>query len=76
MESPLGPTLANAFLGHFKKKLLSECRMELLPDINRRYVDQIFLTFDSDKNLLKIVDYRNHQHPNIKFTFEVEKSNF
>ena len=37
MGSSLGPTLANAFLCHFEKKWLSECK---------RYVDDIFVTFN------------------------------
>ena len=73
--SPLGPTLANAFLCHSEKKWLSECPVRFLPSVYKRYVDDIFVTFNSYSQLLKIVDYMNHQHPNIKFTFEVEKNN-
>ena len=68
----MGLTLANAFLCHFEKKWLSECPVEFLPIV---YVDDIFLTFNSYLQLLKFVDYMNHQHSNIKFTFEVEKNN-
>ena len=75
MGSPLGSTLANAFLCHFEKKWLSERPVELLPSVYKRYVDDIFVTFNSYSQLLKFVDYMNHQHPNIKFTFEVEKNN-
>ena len=35
----------------------------------------IFVTFDSYPELRKFVDHINHQHPQIKFTFEVEKNN-
>ena len=75
MGSPLGPTLANAFLCHFGKKWLSECSAEFLPSVYKRSVDDIFVTFNSYSQLLKFVDYMNHQHPNIKFVFEVEKNN-
>ena len=75
MRSLLGPTLANAFLNHFEKKWLSEYPVEFLPNVYKRYVDDIFVTFNSYLQLLKIVDYMNHQHPNIKFTFVVEKNN-
>ena len=75
MGSPLGPTLANAFLCHFEKKWLSECSVEFLRSVYKRYVDDIFVTFNSYSQLLKFVDYVNHQHPNIKFTFEVQKNN-
>ena len=70
MGSPLGPTLAaHSFLCHFEKKWLSECPVEFLPSVYKRYVDDIFVTFNSYSQLLKFVDYMNQQHPNIKFTF-------
>ena len=45
--------------------------VEFLPNIYKRYVDDIFVTFNSYSQLLKFVDY---QHFNIKFTFEVGKN--
>ena len=71
----LGPTPTNGFLCHFKKKSLSKCSVEFLPNVYKRYVDEIFVTFDSYIQLLKFVDSMNHQHPNIKFIFENEKNN-
>ena len=62
---PLGPTLANAFLCHFERKWLSECPVEFLLSVYKRYVDGILATFNSYSQLLKFVDYMNHQHPNI-----------
>ena len=50
--------------------------VEFLPNVYKRYVDYIFVTFNSYSQVLKFVDYMNHQHPNIKFTFEVEKNIF
>ena len=75
MGSPLRLAPANAFLCHFEKKWLSECAAEILPSVYKRYVDDIFVTFNSYSQLLKFVDYMNYQHPNIKFTFELEKNN-
>ena len=75
MGSPLGPTLANAFLCHFKNKCLSEYPVEFLQSVYKRYVDEIFVTFNSYLQLLKFVNYINHQHPNSKFTFVIEKNN-
>ena len=75
IASILGPTLANAFLCHFEKNWLSECPAEFLPGVYKRYVNGIFVSFNSYSQLLKFVDYMNHQHPNIKFAFEVEKNN-
>ena len=42
MGSPLGPTLANAFLYHFEKKWLSECLVEFLSSIYKRYIDMLY----------------------------------
>ena len=75
MASSLGPTFAKDFSCHFEKKWLSECPVEFLPSVYKRYVDDIFVTFNSYSQLLKFVDYMNHQHPNIESTFEVEKNN-
>ena len=63
MGSPLGLTLANAFLCHFEKKWLSECPVEFLPNVHKRYADDSFVTFNSYTLLLKFVDYMNQQHP-------------
>ena len=42
MGSPLGPTLANAFLVHFEKNWLQNCPSDFKPYYYRRYVDDIF----------------------------------
>ena len=75
MRSPLDPTLANAFLCYYEKKSLRECPEKFLPKVYKKYVEDIFVTFDSYSQLLKFVDYMNHQHSNLKFTFEVEQNN-
>ena len=75
MRFPLGPTLANAFLCHFEKQWLSDCRQDFCPNIYRRYVDDIFVTFNSYEQLKKFIKYMNTKHPNIKFTFEHKHNN-
>ena len=45
------------------------------PNIYRRYVDDIFVTFNSNEQLKKFVEYMNAKHPIIKFTFEHEHNN-
>ena len=75
MGSSLGQTLAKAFLCHFEKKWLSECSVEFLTNVYNRYVDDTFVSFNSYLQLFKFLDYMNHQHPNIKFSFEVEENN-
>ena len=48
--SPLGPTLANTFLGYFEKQWLSNCTQDIGPNIYRRYVDDIFVNFNSHEH--------------------------
>ena len=67
-------SFANAFLCHFNKKWLSVCPVKRLPNVYKGYFDGIFVTFSSYSQLLKFVDYMNHQHPYIKFTSVVEKT--
>ena len=45
MGSPLGPTLANAFLCHYEKEWLDNCPSHLKPIVYRKYVDDIFVLF-------------------------------
>ena len=70
MGSPLGPSLANFFLGHLEKQLFSN--PSIIPKLYVRYVDDIFAVFDKDVPCEPFLDHINNQHPNIKFT--VEKS--
>ena len=75
MGSPLGPTLATAFLCHFEKNWLNECPSQFKPVVYKRYVDDIFVLFKSKEHLKLFVNYMNSKHRNIKFTFETEDSN-
>ena len=75
MGSPLGPTLANAFLWHYEKMSLNECPSQFKPVVYKRYVDDIFVLFKSKEHLKFFVNYMNSKHRNIKFSFETEDSN-
>ena len=75
MGSPLGPTLANAFLSHYEKIWLKDCPLEFKPVVYRRYVDDIFVLFKSHEHLPSFVNYMNSKHRNMKFTSEYENSN-
>ena len=75
MGSPLGPTLANAFLCHYEKTWLNECPSQFKPVVYRRYVDDVFVLFKSKEHLKHFVNYMNSKHKSIKFTFETEDSN-
>ena len=67
--SPLGPVIANLFMGFYEKQWLKEinfCKVLLY----RRYVDDIICLFNCEVDAMKFFDYLNSRHPNIKFTFE------
>ena len=72
MGSPLGPSLANAFLAHYEQVWLDECPDEFKPVYYKRYVDNIFVLFRSPHHLEKFNEYLNTKHANIKFTSEKE----
>ena len=73
MGSPLGPTMANVFLSFYEVKWLEQCPKEFKPVFYRRYVDDIFVLFESAEQLSKFPDYFNTRHPNMSFSFEQEK---
>ena len=72
MGSPLGPSLANAFLAHYEQIWLNDCPDEFKPVYYKRYVDDIFVLFQSPHHLEKFNEYLNTKHANIKFTSEKE----
>ena len=67
MGSPLGPALANLFLGHLEKNWLSET---FSPVHYRRYADDIFCVFDDEEKADLFLDFLNSRHANLKFTIE------
>ena len=75
MGSPLGATLVNFFLVYYEHKWLEECSLQFWPKYYRRYVDDIFLIFESRDHVKKFFKYMNSRHPNIQFTCEEESNN-
>ena len=73
MGSPLGPTLAIAFLSHYEKVWLERCPHEIKPLFYRRYLDDIFVLLQCHDKLIKFRDYFNGCHPNMSFSHEVER---
>ena len=57
MGCPLGPTLANVFLVYHEKNWLEPCPLEYRPLFYRRYVDNIFVLFNSPKHLKRFHSY-------------------
>ena len=73
MGSPLGPLLANIFLSHRAEKIwLDNCPSECKPVFYRRNVDDSFILFQSRNHVEPFLKFLNSQHPNIKFTCDVE----
>ena len=72
MGSPLGPTLANAFLAYHEKNWLDHCPDSFKPVFYRRYVDDIFVLFTSPGHLSLFKDYLSSRQKNISFASEVE----
>ena len=86
MGSPLGPSLANAFLAHhefiylfiytfFLKNWLESRPLEYKPSYYRRYVDDKFVLSKSSDHFLQFHSYLNSCHVNVTFTVETEQNN-
>ena len=59
MGSPLGPSLANAFLGDYEEIWLNDCPDQFKPVYYKTYVDDIFVLFRSPHHLEKFNEYLN-----------------
>ena len=74
MGLPLGPTFANIFLCFHESLWLSNCPDQFKPVFYKRYIDDTFLLFRHSSHIQLFLDYLNSQHPNIKFTCEIENN--
>ena len=72
MGSPLGPALANIFVGFYESKLFSEISK---PFIYCRYVDDTFALFKKVSDFDNFLSNLNSLHPALQFTFEKETNN-
>ena len=73
MGSPLGPALANIFVGYYEEKLFSQVQK---PPIYFRYVDDTFAIFDHEAEADEFLTKLNCLHPSLKFTFEKKKGKY
>ena len=71
MGSPLGPSLANLFVGYNEQKWL-ELDHGRLVKFYRRYVDDTFCMFENEHPALTFLDFLNSQQTNLNFTIENE----
>ena len=71
MWSPLGPVLANIFMANLESMALRPFSGNK-PVMYCRYVDDIFLAFQSKDDVNSFFQWMNDQHPQIKFTLKEE----
>ena len=74
MGSPCQMTMANVLFWFYEIKWLEHSPKEFKPVFYRRYVDDIFVLFESAEHLSKFRNYFNTCHPNMSFSFEQEKN--
>ena len=60
MRLPLGRTVANVFLSFYEMKCLEQCLKEFRVVFYRRYVDDIFVLFQSAEYILKFMHILIH----------------
>ena len=73
--SPLVLNLANVLLVCHEKNWVEHCSVEYRPLYYRRYVDDIFVLFNSAEHLKRFYSYLNSRHLNISLIVENEKDN-
>ena len=71
MGSPLGPILANIFVGFHERRLFDRFPK---PFIYLRYVDDTFVSFKSRSDALVFFDTLNQLHFSLSFTIEDENN--
>ena len=71
MGSPLGPALANIFVGYSENKLFASISKTFL---YQRYVDDMFSIFTTEAQCDQLFAVLNSLHPSLKFTVEKEEN--
>ena len=74
MGLPYRPTMGKGFLSFYENKWLKQSPKEFKPVFYRRYVDVIFVLFESAEHLSKFRNYFNTCHPNMSFSIVQEKN--
>ena len=73
MGIPLGPSLANFFLGHLETTYFQNNKH--FPQFYCRYVDDIFAVFQNEYDIDQFFQFINSVHPSMKFTKEMASEN-
>ena len=71
MGSPLGPALANIFVGYFESKLFQTTSK---PEMYYRYMDDTFVVFSDEDECDLSLDSLNMLHPSLRFTIKKESN--
>ena len=71
MSSPLGPTLANIYVGYQEAKLFNIAKRPL---VYFRYVDDTFAVFNNEEDCNTFFIDLNSLHPSLRFTYEKESN--
>ena len=66
----LGPILANIFLSHHEENWLNKYPTEFKPSFYGRYVDDIFVLFESPESSHLFCEYMSSKLQNINFIVE------
>ena len=64
-----------SYINSYEHKWLEKCHLQFRSKHYRRYVDEIFLMFESRDHIKKFLKYINSSHLNIQFTREEESNN-
>ena len=65
MVSPLGPILANIFVGYLKSELFLSCKSS---HVYLRYVNDFFVMYVDKLESSNFLNYLNNLHKTLKFT--------
>ena len=71
MGSPLASVLTNFYMGNYDRIWLENYKAFIIL-FYRRYADDTFCLFDTERNATLFFDYIHDRHPNIRFTMEKE----
>ncbi|CAH8643572.1 unnamed protein product [Schistosoma mattheei] len=72
MGSPLGPILADIFMGYLENMVLKQTISETTE--YSRYVDDTFIVCNNKQHAIHMLKHFNNAHPNIQFTMEHEQN--
>ena len=70
MGTLIDPIMAHIFLSHYEENWLDKCPIEFKSTFCRRFIDHIFVLFESSKSANSFHEYISSKHERISFTVE------